>query len=143
MRKQVLALFAVAAFAIAGVAAITTGFTYKPVYAGGQIAQGAAVTNTVDTARAVGVATFVVPYTLAAGGRLDIEFAGAYTNGAPFVECPVTNAALLASYTVTNGNLFKVSYPVSSVPGRFMRVVIKSVAGANSASAVWSGVTSE
>lgn len=143
MKKKLFSVLAFAAFALAATAAITTAYTYKPVYAGGQLAEGAAVTNTVDTARAVGVATFVVPYTLAASGRLDIEFAGAYTNGAPFVECPVTNAALLASYTVTNGNLFKVSYPVSSVPGRFMRVVIKSVAGANSASAVWSGVTSE
>lgn len=140
MKKLFALLICVAAAACAR-AAITTAHTYKPVYAGGQIAEGAAVTNTVDTAKAYGVATFVVPYSLANGGRLDIEFAGAYTNGADFVSCPTNNAALLASYTVTNGSVFAVSYPASNVPGRFMRVVIKSVAGTNSAAAVWAAHT--
>lgn len=143
MKKKLFSVFAFAAFAFAATAAITTAYTYKPVYAGGQLAEGAAVTNTVDTAKGYGVATFVVPYTLDEGGRLEVEFAGAYTNGAAFVSCPTNDAALLASYTITNGSIFTVSYPVQYVPGRFLRVILKSAAGTNSAAAVWAAHTRE
>lgn len=128
---------ALVGFALSASAAITTDCEYTTVEPGVSLSQGEAVTNVVDTSKAIGVATFVVPYQLADGGQLDIEFAGAITNGAPFVSCPTNAATLLASYSVTNGTIFTVAYPASSVPGRWMRVIIKATTGASRASAVF------
>ena len=137
--KKFIAILAIFAIGFAAHAAITTDYDYDGVIPGVELSEGDAVSNVVNTAGAIGRATFVVPYQLAAGGRLDVEFSAAITNGAPFISCPTNGASLLASYSITstNATAFKVSYPAVNVPGRLIRVTIRATTGASKAGVVF------
>ena len=137
--KKFIAILAIFTIGFAARVAITTDYDYTGVVAGAELSQGEAVTNVVDTTGAIGRSTFVIPYQLSAGGRIDVEFAAAVTNGAPFVSCPTNGASLLASYSITstNATAFKVSYPAVNVPGSLIRVSIKATTGASKAAVVY------
>lgn len=128
MKKFFLVTIAAALIASIRVIAAPVGGNSNFVSIGAPVVltNGAAATNTVDTSSFVGKSAIVVNYKLSAGANLSLSFAGAITNGAPYVS--MTNGVWNVG-SITNGTCYALVFPAQDTVGRFIRVIAKATGG--------------